>query len=318
MTYARIRQRLADGDLLLLDGATGTELQRRGVSMDPGSWSGAATLGNDAVLAQIHADYIHAGADIVTANTFASSRLMLSGAGFADRVGEINRRAVEAALAGREQAGAGHDVLIAGSLSHMVPMSSGTGAADPTRLPSTAQMADAFSELATILHDAGVDLILLEMMYQPQRAQLAREAALATGLPVWYGLSARRLEDGRVGCFDPLQDTPLETVARLAAHPGIDVAGPMHTGAELVPDALDELRRHYDGPLMVYPDSGYFEMPDWRFVDVIAPERFEAFATGWFESGVQIVGGCCGLTVTHVEAAARARDRYIARDTGPG
>lgn len=59
---------------------------------------------------------------------------------------------------------------------------------------------------------------------------------------------------------------------------------------------------------MAYPDSGYFEMPDWRFVDVIAPERLEGFYREWLAAGVQAIGGCCGLGVEHIKAAVRARD----------
>lgn len=308
MAYARIHQRLEAGERFLLDGATGTELQRRGVPMDPHAWCGAATLEHDAVLTDIHLDYIHAGADVITANTYASSRLMLEGAGLGDHVAEINRRAVDAALAAREHAGVDRDVLVAGSLSHMVPMQAGRADYDPRLRPSAQQTADAFGELATLLREAGVDLLLLEMMYDPELARLARDAALATGLPTWYGLSARRLEDGRVVAYDLSGETPLAAVAALADHAAIDVAGVMHTGSDLVAEALDGLRPYFDGPLMVYPDGGYFEMPDWRFVDVITPERFEEYARDWFASGVQLVGGCCGLTVAHVEAAARARD----------
>jgi homocysteine S-methyltransferase len=197
MSYQQIRERLGQGARLLLDGAIGTELQRRGVPMDPHSWCGAATLGNDAVLTGIHLDYIHAGADVITANTYASSRLMLTGAGLADRVAEINRRAVAA----------GRDILVAGSLSHMVPMQAGRADYDPKRRPSNQQTADAFGELATLLREAGVDLLLLEMMYDPELARLARDAALATGLPTWYGLSARRLDDGRVVAYDLSAET---------------------------------------------------------------------------------------------------------------
>jgi homocysteine S-methyltransferase len=291
MGYARIHQRLTGGERLLLDGATGTELQRRGVPMDPHAWCGAATLEHDAVLTDIHLDYIRAGADVITANTYASSRLMLEGAGLGDHVEEINRRAAEAALAAREKAAAERDVLVAGSLSHMVPMQTGRADYDPRLRPSEQQTTDAFGELATVLQEAGVDLLLLEMMYDPELARLARDAALATGLPTWYGFSARRLDDGRVVAHDLSSETPLEAIATLADHAAIDVAGVMHTGSDLVAEALDGLRPYFDGPLMVYPDGGYFEMPDWRFVDVIAPDRFEQYAREWFASGVQLVGG---------------------------
>ena len=78
MSYEHIKRRLDNGEILVLDGATGTELQRRGVAMDPAAWCGPATLENDDVLSAIHVDYIRAGSDVVTANTYASSRLMLS------------------------------------------------------------------------------------------------------------------------------------------------------------------------------------------------------------------------------------------------
>jgi methionine synthase I (cobalamin-dependent) len=68
------------------------------------------------------------------------------------------------------------------------------------------------------------------------------------------------------------------------------------------------VRRHFAGPLMAYPDSGYFESPDWRFVDNMSPARFAQFCRGWISGGVQLIGGCCGLSVEHIRAAAQARD----------
>jgi methionine synthase I (cobalamin-dependent) len=100
----------------------------------------------------------------------------------------------------------------------------------------------------------------------------------------------------------------LEDVASMIPRERVDAAGIMHTRAEVVADALEVIRRHFDGPLMAYPDSGYFEMPDWRFVDVIASERFEAFCREWIGAGVRILGGCCGLTPEHIRAAARAKE----------
>ncbi len=308
MAYNLLKQRLDAGEVVILDGATGTELQRRGASMDPAAWCGAATLQNDKMLSEIHADYIAAGAEVVTANTFASSRLMLSRAGYANQVEEINRRAVEAALRARDTAPGGGPVVVAGSLSHMVPVAEGTDSVDPAKLPSDGEIAAAFEELAQILAAAGCELIILEMMYHPARIRFALDAALATGLPVWFGFSARRAADGRAVSFHQGEDLPLDDVTCLIPKQGVDAAGVMHSGAELVAESLQSVRRHFDGPLMAYPDSGYFEMPDWRFVDIIAPQRFETFCRDWIESGVRILGGCCGLTVDHVRAAVRARD----------
>jgi homocysteine S-methyltransferase len=308
MAYARLKRRLDDGEIVILDGATGTELQRRGVAMDPAAWCGPVSLHNEGLLSEIHADYIAAGAEVITANTFASSRLMLSPAGFGDQVEEINRRAVEAALRARDMSPNADEVIVAGSLSHMVPVARGTDVVDPSKVPDEVVMSDAFHELARILARAGCELIILEMMYHPTRIRLALEAAQATGLPIWFGISVRRGADGRVVSFHQAEDMPLDEVTSLLPATGVDAAGIMHSGADLVAEALTSVRAHFDGPLMAYPDSGYFEMPDWRFVDIIPPDRLETFCRDWMASGVRVIGGCCGLTVEHVEASVRARD----------
>jgi homocysteine S-methyltransferase len=308
MGYERIRGRLAAGETIILDGATGTELQRRGAPMDPAAWCGPATLANERLLSEIHADYIRAGADVITANTFSSSRLMLAPAGLADRVTEINERAVEAALRAREMAADGGGAVVAGSLSHMVPVKPGAAAADPAQVPADAELEDAFHELAGILARSGCELIILEMMYHPERIRAALAAARSTRLPIWFGASARRGRDGRAISFYQSEEMPLEAVAETIPETGIDAAGIMHTGADIVADALDVVRRRFRGPLMAYPDSGYFEMPEWRFVDVIAPRRFETLCRAWIGSGVQILGGCCGLTPDHIRAAVRAKE----------
>ena len=311
MVYGDLKQQLDEGGIVVLDGGTGTELQKRGAEMDPAAWCGPATLENEKLLIEIHGDYIRAGADVITANTYASSRLMLFPAGYGDRVEEINRRAVEAALAAREAASAGRNVLVAGSLSHMVPVVKGDRKTDPAMVPSDAEAADAFAELAGILKASGVDLIILEMMYHPGRTRLAVGAALATGLPVWFGLSARRAQDGRILSYDQSQDMPVDDIARLIPASRVDVAGCMHTGPDITGEALEAVRRHFAGPLMAYPDGGYFEMPDWLFVDVVTPARLEEFYRDWIAAGVQVIGGCCGLTGEHIEAAARVRDGLL-------
>lgn len=319
MAYDRLKQRLDTGEIVVLDGATGTELQRRGAVMDSAAWCGPATLQHDRLLTEIHSDYIRAGSQVITANTFATSRLMLKGAGLADRAPEITRRAVEAALRARDTAPGSRDVVVAGSLSHMVPVVPGRDAADPNAVPPDAEIGESLAELAHTLASAGCQLIILEMMYHPSRVRLALRAALATGLPVWFGLSARRTSNGRVVSFHRTgADISLDDIATLIPAAGVDVAGVMHTGAEIMDEALAAVRRRFAGPLMAYPDSGYFEMPDWRFVDVIAPARLEMFFAGWLTRGVRLIGGCCGLTPEHIAAAVRVRDAYVAAGTGRG
>lgn len=299
MSYAEIERQLRSGGIVILDGGTGTELERRGVPMDPNAWCGTAALENAAMLERIHGDYIAAGADIITANTYASSRLMLGPAGFADRFEEINRTAVAAALRAREVSGR-DDVLVAGSLSHAGPVVSGTARPDPARAPSEGAMADAFGELAMLLRDEGCDLIILEMMYNPERMDHAFTAAIASGLPVWTGFSARRGDGGQVLGFAPERDIPLGDIVQVLNRFDVAAAGIMHTQANVVGDALEILGAIFDGPLLAYPDSGYFKSPHWQFEDVIPPDELHRFAAQWVKNRVQIVGGCCGLSPEHI------------------
>ena len=303
IAYAEIDRRLRDGGIVILDGGTGTELERRGVPMNPDAWCGPATLENAGILEAIHRDYIAAGADVVTANTYASSRLMLEPAGFADRFEEINRTAVHAALRAREASGRA-DVVVAGSLSHMCPVVGGTSQPDVTRIPPRTVVTEALAELADLFRREGCDLILLEMMYDPDRMGPAFEAAIETGLPVWAGFSARRGAGGDVLSFLPERDVPVQDLAAVLQDFDVAAAGIMHTPSNLTGDAVAALRGSFAGPLMAYPDSGYFEMPQWQFNDIIPPDEFRRFAGEWVDAGVQIIGGCCGLSPEHIAAIA--------------
>lgn len=301
MAYSTIETRLRRGDIVFLDGGTGTELEKRGAAMHPEAWCGPATLDNVEILEEVHRDYIAAGADVITANTYASSRLMLEPAGYGDRFEEINRTAVAAAHRAREASGR-EDVLVAGSLSHMCPIAPDSDRSDLDREPPTGVMRDAFRELAELLRDAGCDLLLLEMMYYPHRAALVLEAALATGLPVWIGFAVRRNDHGDIVSFARERSIPFVDVISVLDGADVQAAGIMHSPADAVGEATAMLEREYDGPLMAYPDSGYFRMPHWQFEDVIEPEVLVEFARGWVDDGVRILGGCCGLSPKHIAA----------------
>lgn len=292
MTYTEVAKRLELGEVVLLDGATGTELQRRGVPMEPTAWCGAGTVEGRTILEAVHRDYIAAGAGVITANTFATSRMVLSRAGLGERFEEINRTAVDAALAAADGTGA----IVAGSLSHMVPRR------DLHVETSDTEIAESFAELAALLKEAGCALILLEMMFAPERMRFAFEAAAATGLPVWAGFSARRGAGGEVLSFLQGRDIPFAEIPAILKDFHVQAAGLMHSESEVTGDALALIREVFDGPLTAYPDSGHMKMPEWQFEEIISVPDFLAFAQGWREQGVQVFGGCCGLGVDHISA----------------
>src|ERR1700753_1592470 len=100
-------ERIADGELVISDGGTGTQLQAEGVPMDDVAWSARANLEQPDVVQRVHEEYIRAGAEVIIANTYASSRAALEPAGLGSRVAEANRSAVRAALRAREAAATG-------------------------------------------------------------------------------------------------------------------------------------------------------------------------------------------------------------------
>jgi S-methylmethionine-dependent homocysteine/selenocysteine methylase len=291
----RLDERLARGDVIVLDGATGTELERRGVPMDGQAWSATANLTHPDVVRGVHEDYIRAGADVVITNTFATARCHLEAAGLGERVAEVNRRAVELAREARDRASGGREVWVAGSMSTMAP------GADPARRPPVPRLSEMLREQGDILARAGVDLIVLEMMRDVDYAVGAVDAARATGLPVWVGFSCRRTVDGAVAMFSGIRDELLfaDVIAPVMARGG-SLLAVMHSEIGDTGPAIEVAKRHWQGPLAAYPESGYFTMPNWQFVDVIPPEDFAAHAAHWLGQGVQVLGGCCGLGPEHI------------------
>lgn len=308
MSYSHLANRLRDGDLIIIDGATGTELERRGVPMNPEAWCGVAALEHFNILENIHRDYIHAGAEIITANTYASSRILLEPAGLQDQVQEINCAAINAAKQARKKSGY-EDILVAGSLSHRTPLLPGEAKFDPERVPSNEALANASEELANILYEEGCDLILLEMMYHPERMVTVFEAAQKTGLPIWAGFSARSGDNNEVLSFTPERDIPFKNLIQILDDYEVAAAGIMHTPPNLVSEATQILKNNFKGPLYVYPDSGYFKSPKWQFHSVISPEDLYKFVLEWRDMGVQIFGGCCGLSPEHIAQISLLQSR---------
>ena len=300
-TMRAIERRLADDRTVLLDGATGTELQRRGAPMDDAAWCALANATHPDLLRTIHEDYIRAGSDVITANTFASARHLMAHAGHGDRTRELLRRAVEIAREAVART-ATRPVAVAGSLSTMRPVGKGSDqrdlGVDLARIPWRANLREAAETIA----EAGADLLLLEMISDVEHGMLALEAARATGLPVWVGLSAKRRGDRLVSYRDDGPDFAT-LLDHWRAQP-IQALGIMHTSLPDTEEALDLLQSQISLPVIAYPEAGYFKAPDWMFSEV-DPENFATIAASWAFRGVLVLGGCCGLGPAHIAALAR-------------
>ncbi len=302
-----IQEKLRKGQIILLDGATGTELEKRGVPMNSKAWSAQAVLSHPEVVQAVHRDYVKAGVDIITANTFSLAKHMLIPAGLDDRFRQLNREAVLLAVRAREE-GATGPVAVAGSIA---PTAFMAGA-----IPGYPDIPEAFTwfaEQAEIQAEAGADLFLIEMIEDLEKGTLAVQAACATGLPVWLGFSCRHDREGRLMLWD-LRHTLTEGVTATSRLCG-SAAFIMHTDVGDAGQALAELKSCWSpasGPLGVYAHAGTFVMPNWQFTD-ITPENYAAKAADWIDMGARAIGGCCGIGPAHIRELQRrfGRNEYL-------
>jgi len=306
---ASLNERLQNGEILLLDGGVSTEIRRRGVTLDKNVWSGLATKTSPDAVRQVHVDYIEAGAQIITANTYSTARHVLESINLGHESKMINLKSVQLAQQARDEV-ATEPVLIAGSMSSMPPLTS------HREVAIDGQVESSYQELAESLADAGVDLIIAEMMRDVENAGIVIRAAVSTGLPVLIGFSAMMAENGvdvRSLRWKNTDDTTSEhdfgeMVDSLKPLGGL-AAGIMHTRVEDIGPALDVLRQHWSGPLMAYAETGKLILPDWRYEEVSSPHAYAAEIEGWIRSyGVQIVGGCCGTGPEHIRVLRQLLD----------
>jgi S-methylmethionine-dependent homocysteine/selenocysteine methylase len=307
---ARWQTRLAAGEVVIIDGGTGSEIRRRGVALDATAWSAIANLDHADLVTDIHCDYLAAGADVITANTFAGSRFVLAAAGLADRFTAVNAGALAAAHQARERTGRA-DAAIATSLSCLPPRF------DPGAWPAHTAALAAYRELVALFVDHGAEVIILEMMQEPVQARLAAQAAMGSGLPVWLGLSCRANAAGALVGYDfpsVLIDDTLNALLDL----NFALLAIMHSPPAAIVPALQHLRRRWPGPLGAWAETR--PSPDAALSDatvqagddeatsdtpfLTAAEYAEA-ARHWVQAGAQLLGGCCGTTPAHI-AALRA------------
>jgi S-methylmethionine-dependent homocysteine/selenocysteine methylase len=318
------RDALAEDRVLLLDGGTGSELRRRGLALSDACWSASVNLEHGDLLEAIHRDYIAAGADIVTANTFGTSRFVLAAEGLDDSFAAVNRAALRAARNAADAAVAGtanaensarpdRPVFVAASLSCMPP------SFDRSAYPPTAEEYAAYCELAECFADSGVDLVLLEMLQSAPHAELACRAVRAAGLPFVAGLSCRlRAAPRRAGgkrvdpslsaqdlvTFDDVS-LPIEPALDAVIEFAPDAIAIMHTPVEAMLPALDLLRGRWQGPIGAYAEIPYPEDPEGNGAERLASDAYAAEARRWIAAGASIVGGCCGTMPAHITAIAR-------------
>ena len=285
-----------EGRPIILDGGMGTALERNGVPMDNRVWSGRAMLTHPDAVRSAHEAFIQAGAEAILTNTFSTARHMLEPGGLGSEVRKINSLAVDLAKQARERV-ARSPVAIVGSICEW------TSDLNPTWC-SPEVVGQAAREQAEVLAESGVDILALEMCERVELSEAVTDAIIGLGLPVWMGVSARTHQGQTELATASYADCSFEEIVkRISSYP-VDIVNIMHTQIPDVDRAFEIVRRYWSGPIGIYPESGFFTMPNWNFVDVISPEDLVADANTWVKNGVRLLGGCCGLGPDHIKALA--------------
>jgi homocysteine S-methyltransferase len=274
---------------LILDGATGTELNRRGVDTGLPLWSANALLNDhDAkILQDIHEDYLRAGADIITTNTFRAHRRALAPSGNTDRALELTRRAVDIARAAIASVSSDLPKFVAGSISTL------EDCYRPDLVPSDDALRAEHSERVQHLVECGVDLILIETINAIREAAIIAKLAVDTGAPVVVSFVCDR--EGKILSGETLTEAANQLLPLGISAIGVN-CGPTPNLAK--PLAELELACGKDFPLIAYGNIGYAdEEVGWINTDSENPKAYCEHASRW---PVKIVGGCCGTMPEHI------------------
>jgi S-methylmethionine-dependent homocysteine/selenocysteine methylase len=289
--HASFAERLRSPAPLLLDGATGTELERRGVRTALPLWSAHALVEAPEVVERIHRDYTAAGAEALTANTFRTHRRSLAKAGIGARADALTRSAVE--IARRAARDAGRRVWVLGSAAPL------EDCYRPDLVPGDAELAREHAEHAQALAAAGVDAILVETMNSVREAAAAARAGLATGLPVLVSFACDG--EARLLSGEPLT-AALDAVAPLGAHALLVNCLPPRCVAACLP-----VLTRAGLPFGAYANLGApNDATGFTRSDDCSASDFARYAAGWRAAGARILGGCCGTGPEHVRALAHS------------
>ena len=296
LRYQKLKARLGMSEMVILDGGIGSEMLRRGVT-----WESHKVESEPDEIRSIHADYIRAGADVITTNTFQLARRSYMNH-FADpahmhRVGAqdlearppaLIREGVKRAMEARERTGR-DAVLIAGSMTTL------DWCFRPDMAPSVDAMRTEYRETVEWFENSGADLMLFETFNSSKEARMALEAAREVGIPAWVGF----VPDDRGRLLNG-EDAAQVATALAGIEPDV-----LLFNCAPVPDitrALGELAKVYRKPIGGYSHVGRFDPPDWMFTDEYPPDQYLAAARAWAGFGAQVLGGCCGTTPMHIEA----------------
>jgi S-methylmethionine-dependent homocysteine/selenocysteine methylase len=300
--YDMIQQRLSRREMVILDGGLGSEIVRRGVR-----WRQHGLRTDAETVRAIHRDYIDAGADIVTTDTFQMSRRTylnlfrnldhmrrIGAPGLESQAAQLIERAVLTA----RQAAENTAVAIAGSVSPV------NHCFRPDLSPPFDEALREHMETTRLLAGSGVDFILLETMNNAAEAAAALEAAKKTALPVWVSFT---LEPGGKNL---LSGEPIADGVRAVERIGGDAILLNCAPPDDMTAGLEELREISALPFGAYAHIGRYDPPSWKFdfhpqftdTETCPPEKYSLHARRWRELGATIIGGCCGTTPDHIKA----------------
>ncbi len=274
--------KLLNNKILVLDGATGTELQKRGMpgGVSPEIWS----LENPEVISAIHTDYQKAGAEIVYTSTFGANKIKLKSYGNYN-VGEVNKK-----LALIAKRAVGNKVLVAGGIGP-------TGKfVEPFGPLEFEQAVEIFKEQVRGLLAAGVDLFIIETMMDIQEARAALIAVKEltnkfTMITLTYESDGRTLNG-----TDPL--TALNILQSL----GADAIGcNCSAGPRQMIKLIKLMKPYAKVPLIAKPNAGMPKLVRGKTCFDMSPKEFASFAKQLVSAGVSLLGGCCGTTPEHIK-----------------
>ncbi|UCE87536.1 MAG: homocysteine S-methyltransferase family protein [Deltaproteobacteria bacterium] len=277
MAGTRWIDELVAGGPILTDGAWGTQLQQRGLDLGelPDTWN----LRHPDRVEEVARAYVEAGSRIILTNTFRANRIAFGTHRDADRIAEINCAGVEISR------------RAAGSAARVFASMGPSGKQLITGDVGEAQLAAAFAEQATAQAEAGADAIVVETMADLREAQLAVEAALATGLPV---VGCMVFDSGRDKDRTMMGVDPERAATALTAW-GVHVVGAnCGSGVESYVPICNRLAAATDRPVWIKPNAGMPRLVQGEVVYDTTAEQFAGFLPALVDAGARFVGGCCG------------------------